>query len=183
MHSPLLAAVRGTPFEGGRIPAVWTEFDAGLGELRARGKIGTFTAPVNPIGARTPDPFLSGEVAMVLDGGWLVQRLVRAPELTWRPAAVPTAGLGPAALIQYRDPELMVLHEILSTATLSGNPPLPGWLDYLDRIKRAFDSIWAEGALPDRALAAIRDGDSHHRIAAADLGGATGPLGLTGTRM
>ena len=269
-----LAAVRGTPFEGGRIPAELTELDAGLGELRARGKVGfvpvypgwwphawawffggswfdeekrfipdhptnvrayewvasfrrwgvlrAFAAPVNPIGARAPDPFLSGEVAMVLDGDWLVQRLVRSPELVWRPAAVPTTGLGPAALIcadvlavprgarhpegaaefirfasdperieelaighrkisplahwtdrfraQHENPELMVLHEILSTATLFSDPPLPGWLDYLDRIKRAFDSIWVEGVAPDRALAAIRDEDSHHRTAAADLG-------------
>jgi ABC-type glycerol-3-phosphate transport system substrate-binding protein len=146
-----LATVRGTPFEGGRIPADLAEFDLGLDELRAKGKLGfvpvypgwwphawawffggswfdatgrfildqqgnvcayewvasfrrrggleAFAEPVNPIGAKAPDAFFSGEAAMVLDGDWLVRRLVRLPELAWKPAAVPTAGLGPAALI------------------------------------------------------------------------------------
>ncbi len=60
---------------------------------------GTFDGLINPIGAHTPDPFLSGAVAMVFDGDWLVPRLMRAPGLDWTPAAFPTTDQRPAALI------------------------------------------------------------------------------------
>lgn len=59
-----------------------------------------FTEPINPIGARDPDPFLAGEVAMVFDGDWLVRRLLKEPGLEWAPAAFPTLDDKPAALIE-----------------------------------------------------------------------------------
>ena len=146
-----LTAVQGTRFETGRIPLDLWEFDAGLEEMSARGKIGfmptypgwwpqawiwffggswfddrgrftpalpanirsyewvssfrrrwdltSFAKTLNPIGAREPDPFLEGEIAMVFEGDWLVQRLLRASGVDWRPAPFPTEGQRPAALI------------------------------------------------------------------------------------
>jgi len=146
-----LTAVQGTRFETGRIPLDLWEFDAGLEEMSARGKIGfiptypgwwpqawawffggswfddrgrftpalpanirsyewassfrhrwdltAFVKRLNPIGAREPDPFLEGEIAMVLEGDWLVQRLLRTSGLDWRPAPFPTVIQRPAALI------------------------------------------------------------------------------------
>lgn len=146
-----LAAVQGTRFEMGRIPLDLWEFDAGLEEMRAQGRVGfiptcpgwwpqawvwffggswfddrgrfapalpanvrsyewvssfrrrwnlgAFAAPLNPVGAREPDPFLKGEIAMVLEGDWLVQRMVQTPGLDWWPAPFPTLMKRPAALI------------------------------------------------------------------------------------
>lgn len=145
------AVLRGTRFETGRIPSDLSEFDAGLEELRAQGKIGfvpsypgwwphawiwffdgswvdregkftpdcpanvrayewissfrsrwnleRFLQPINPIGARDPDPFLAGEVAMVFEGDWLIRRLLGFPHFEWMPAAFPTVSNRPAALI------------------------------------------------------------------------------------
>jgi ABC-type glycerol-3-phosphate transport system substrate-binding protein len=42
---------------------------------------------------------LAGKVAMVFDGDWLVRKLLRVSDLKWKPAAFPTAGKKPAALI------------------------------------------------------------------------------------
>jgi ABC-type glycerol-3-phosphate transport system substrate-binding protein len=146
-----LGAVRGTPFERGRIPLGLWEFDDGLEGMRRQGQVGfvptypgwwphawawffggswfddrgrftpalpanvrsyewvssfrarwdlgTFARPLNPIGAREPDPFLKGEVAMVFEGDWLVQHLLRMPGVDWRPAPFPTVAQRPAALI------------------------------------------------------------------------------------
>lgn len=58
-----------------------------------------FAAPLNPIGAREPDPFLKGEIAMVFEGDWLVQRLSRTAGVDWRPAPFPTVMDTPAAVI------------------------------------------------------------------------------------
>jgi multiple sugar transport system substrate-binding protein len=256
-----LAAIRGTLFQDGRIPADLSEFNAGLDELQTKGVIGLvptypgwwphawpwffggrwfddqgrfapdrpanirayewvaslrkrwglegFSEPVNPIGIREPDPFLSGTVAMVLDGDWLAQRLLRVPDFVWTPAAVPTTMGSPAALIcadilsvpsgsqhpegaaefiqfaaraenlerlalgqrkisplehwsseftaWHENPKLAFLREILSSALLFCDPQVPGWLGFLDRIKRAFRSIWTEGVPPTQALAIISE--------------------------
>ena len=146
-----LGAVRGTPFEGGRIPFDLWEFDDGLGKMRKRGQVGfvpaypgwwpqawpwffggswfddrgrftpalpanvesyewvssfrarwdleAFARPINPVGAREPDPFVNGEVAMVFEGDWLVQYLLRVPGLDWKPAPFPSLAGRPAALV------------------------------------------------------------------------------------
>ncbi len=70
-----------------------------VASLRCRCDPMEFAQPLNPIGARDPDPFLSGEVAMVFEGDWLVRRLLRAPGVDWKPAAFPTAMQKPSALI------------------------------------------------------------------------------------
>jgi len=145
-----LASVRGTRFEG-EMPVGLSDFDIGLEEVKARGKIGfvptypgwwphawvwffggswfdihgqfaphqpanirayewissfrrrwnlkAFSKLVNPVGAVDPDPFLTGKVAMVLEGDWLVRRLLLVPNLKWIPAAFPTVGKKSAALI------------------------------------------------------------------------------------
>jgi len=146
-----LGAVRGTPFEGGRIPFDLWEFDDGLEKMRKRGQVGfvptypgwwpqawpwffggswfadrgkftpalpanirsyewvssfrarwdleAFARPLNPIGAREPDPFVNGEVAIVFEGDWLVQYLLRVPGVDWKPAPFPTVAGKPAALV------------------------------------------------------------------------------------
>lgn len=145
-----LAGVQGTRFEEG-MPAELSEFDTGLEEVKAQGKIGfvptypgwwphawvwffggswfdekgqftpdhpanvrayewisslrkrwnlrAFSEPVNPIGAVDPDPFLTGKVAMVFEGDWLVRQLLHVPNLKWMPAAFPTVTKKTAALI------------------------------------------------------------------------------------
>lgn len=60
---------------------------------------GAFAKPVNPIGSTRPDPFLTGRVAMVFEGDWLVNRLVATPNLAWRPVAFPSIDGVPSALI------------------------------------------------------------------------------------
>jgi ABC-type glycerol-3-phosphate transport system substrate-binding protein len=45
---------------------------------------------VNPIGTLTPEPFLAGEVLIVLEGDWVVRKLVREPGLAWSVAPFPT---------------------------------------------------------------------------------------------
>jgi ABC-type glycerol-3-phosphate transport system substrate-binding protein len=55
-------------------------------------------SPVNPIGRTQPDPFLSGEVAMVFEGDWLVRRLVATPGFAWRAAAFPSVDGQPSVL-------------------------------------------------------------------------------------
>lgn len=146
-----LGAVRGTPFEGGRIPFDLWEFDDGLEKMRSQGQVGfvptypgwwpqawpwffggswfddrgrfnptlpanlrsyewvssfrarwdleAFARPPNPIGAREPDPFVNGEVAIVFEGDWLVQYLLRVPGVDWKPAPFPTVTGKPAALV------------------------------------------------------------------------------------
>jgi ABC-type glycerol-3-phosphate transport system substrate-binding protein len=54
---------------------------------------------VNPVSRLQPDPFLSGEVAMVFEGDWLVRRLVATRGLDWRPAAFPSVDAQPSALV------------------------------------------------------------------------------------
>jgi multiple sugar transport system substrate-binding protein len=58
-----------------------------------------FSAPVNPIGRLNPDPFISGQVAMVVEGDWVVRRLVQYPDLEWVPAPLPSVDGRPQALI------------------------------------------------------------------------------------
>ncbi len=54
-----------------------------------------FESPQNPIRADGNDPFLNGRVAAFFDGDWLVQRLVSAPDLRWRPMPMPSAAGAP----------------------------------------------------------------------------------------
>jgi len=70
-----------------------------VSSFRKRWDLDAFHALFNPIGARKPDPFLVGKVAMVFEGDWLVRRLLRVPDLEWMPAAFPTVSQKPAALI------------------------------------------------------------------------------------
>jgi multiple sugar transport system substrate-binding protein len=145
-----LTSVQGTRFEEG-MPVDLSEFDVGLEEVKAQGKIGfvptypgwwphawvwffngswfnkkgqvtphqpanirayewissfrqrwnlgAFFKLVNPVGAVHPDPFLTGKIAMVFEGDWLVRQLLLIPNLKWIPAAFPTIGKKPAALI------------------------------------------------------------------------------------
>lgn len=58
--------------------------------LRKRFDLLRFARTVNPIGASSPDPFLAGDVALVLEGDWVVRRLVREPGLAWSVAPFPT---------------------------------------------------------------------------------------------
>lgn len=67
---------------------------------RARSLVGDlFSASVNPIGRRDPDPFVSGEVAMVVEGDWLVRRLIQYPDVEWVPAPLPSPDGRPQAFI------------------------------------------------------------------------------------
>ena len=70
-----------------------------ISSFRHRWDLRTFAKPLNPIGARKPDPFLRGEVAMVFDGDWLVQSLVGVSGVDWTPAPFPTVAKRSAALI------------------------------------------------------------------------------------
>jgi ABC-type glycerol-3-phosphate transport system substrate-binding protein len=70
-----------------------------VSSFRRRWNLEAFAKPINPLGAREPDPFLEGEIAMVFEGDWLIQRLLQAPGVDWRPAPFPTVAQGPAALI------------------------------------------------------------------------------------
>jgi ABC-type glycerol-3-phosphate transport system substrate-binding protein len=58
--------------------------------LRERFPLERFALGVNPIGSLSPEPFLAGEVPLVLEGDWVVRRLVREPGLTWGVAPFPT---------------------------------------------------------------------------------------------
>lgn len=58
--------------------------------LRKRFPLERFVLGVNPIGTLTPEPFLAGEVLIVLEGDWVVRRLVREPGLAWSVAPFPT---------------------------------------------------------------------------------------------
>jgi len=66
--------------------------------LRRRFDLDDFADPVNPALASDRDPFVVGDVAMVLDGDWLVRGLLAQPGLKWRCAPFPAAQ-GPAALV------------------------------------------------------------------------------------
>jgi ABC-type glycerol-3-phosphate transport system substrate-binding protein len=67
---------------------------------RARSLCGDlFSASVNPIGGLDPDPFVSGKVATVVEGDWLVKQLVRHPDLEWVPAPLPSFDGCPQALV------------------------------------------------------------------------------------
>ncbi len=68
--------------------------------FRESGRRAGFDRPINPIEARRPDPFLSGEVAMVFAADWMIPRLARTPDLAWRPAAFPTTAGHPAVVIE-----------------------------------------------------------------------------------
>jgi len=70
-----------------------------ISSFRKRWNLDAFHEPFNPIGAREPDPFFVGEVAMIFEGDWLVRRLLHIPGLKWMPAAFPTISQKPAALI------------------------------------------------------------------------------------
>jgi multiple sugar transport system substrate-binding protein len=176
--------------------------------LRQTWDLEGFQEPINPIGARDPDPFLAGEIAMVLDGDWLIRRLLRTPKLEWAPAAFPTLKGKPAVLIEadllsipsgarevegaksflrhvmhpasikeialghqkilplehwpqsflerHPNPQLNVYREILTKAQLFHDPIVPGWLKYLEHIKKAFHDIWSGLRTAQQALAAIR---------------------------
>jgi ABC-type glycerol-3-phosphate transport system substrate-binding protein len=58
--------------------------------FRRRFDLQRFAKTVNPLGAASPDPFLEGDVAFVLEGDWVVRRLVREPGLDWSVAPFPT---------------------------------------------------------------------------------------------
>jgi ABC-type glycerol-3-phosphate transport system substrate-binding protein len=58
--------------------------------LRERFALERFALGVNPIGTLSPEPFLAGEVPLVLEGDWVVRRLIREPGLAWGVAPVPT---------------------------------------------------------------------------------------------
>lgn len=178
-----------------------------VASLRCRCNSTAFAEPLNPIGARDPDLFLTGEVAMVLEGDWLVRRLLQTPGLDWKPAAFPTAVHKPAALIvadvlsipegcrhpeaaaefirfvaqpeqierlalghvkisplrdwserfmaAHQNPELGTLRTILATARLFYDPRTPGWLNCLERIRRAFALVWSGEETAARALTSI----------------------------
>lgn len=70
-----------------------------VASFRKRWDLSEFAEPIQPIGSRKPDPFLSGRVAFVLEGDWLVQRLVTQLDFDWTPAPIPTARGKPAALL------------------------------------------------------------------------------------
>jgi multiple sugar transport system substrate-binding protein len=70
-----------------------------ISSFRQRWNLDAFSKPVNPVGAVSPDPFLTGKIAMVFEGDWLVRQLLLVPNLKWMPAAFPTVGKKPAALI------------------------------------------------------------------------------------
>ena len=54
-----------------------------------------FESPQNPIRADGNDPFLNGRVTAVFDGDWLVQRLLGAHRLRWKPMPMPSAAGSP----------------------------------------------------------------------------------------
>jgi len=70
-----------------------------ISSFRKRWNLNAFSETINPIGSRDPDPFLTGRVAMVLEGDWLIRRLLATPTLNWAPAPFPTIHGRPAALI------------------------------------------------------------------------------------
>jgi hypothetical protein len=59
-------------------------------------------------------------------------------------------------LSQHPNPKLSVLREIVSSARLFSDPRITGWINYRDRIKKAFTVIWFGKQSPDKALASIR---------------------------
>jgi len=61
-----------------------------VADFRRRFDLQRFAETVNPLGAALPDPFLEGDVASVLEGDWVVRRLVREPGLDWSVAPFPT---------------------------------------------------------------------------------------------
>ena len=71
---------------------------AGL-KLLPEGVAALLSSTVNPVGRSKPDPFLSGHVAMVFDGDWLVKRLIAVPGFEWRPAGFPGAHGRPTCLV------------------------------------------------------------------------------------
>ncbi len=73
---------------------------AWVASLKQLWNLKDFQEPINPIGSRDPDPFLSGEVAMVFEGDWIVRRLMQRPTLNWLPQPFPTMDGRPAALIE-----------------------------------------------------------------------------------
>lgn len=178
-----------------------------IASMRDQPHMDRYLDPVNPIGTREPDPFLSGEVAMVFEGDFLVARLASTPGFEWACAAFPTVSGKPAAMVladvvavptgakhidgaaaflrfastrrsieivalgqgkisplvdwsqaflaDHPNPKLADLQRILGSATLFHDPRVPGWLGYLDGIKKAFSDVWTHGQEPDAALAAI----------------------------
>ncbi len=60
---------------------------------------GLLRSAVNPIGRAEPDPFLSGQVAMVFEGDWIVRKLATVPDLEWMPAPFPCVDGVPATLV------------------------------------------------------------------------------------
>ena len=54
-----------------------------------------FESPQNPVRTDGGDPFLNGRVVAVLDGDWLVQRLLRARGLRWKPMPMPSVAGSP----------------------------------------------------------------------------------------
>ncbi len=289
-----LSAVRGTAFDGGKMPLTLNEFDSALRQVEAStGKLvlvpaypgwwphawawffggswvdeeGKFTparpenvsafewiqgirdrlvacgvpgretigrllgGPINPIGRLQPDPFLSGEVAMVLEGDWLVRRLVAYPGLEWAPAAFPCADGSPSALLvgdvlavpagsanpsgaaefirfatrpeqlerlalgqgkisplvdwsaefmaRHPNPHIREFRDILASAELFHDPRLPGWLSYLDGIKKAFAEVWAGRGTPQQVLADLRHFQPEAEC--ADKHGPSSPAARPGT--
>lgn len=68
--------------------------------LKERLPLGRFARETNPLGSLAPEPFFAGEVAVVLDGDWLVRRLVAEADLEWAVAPFPTVDGRGAALLE-----------------------------------------------------------------------------------
>jgi len=67
--------------------------------LKGRFPLARLAEVPTPFGRLTPEPFLAGEVVLVLDGDWLVRRLAAACDLDWAVAPFPTVdGRGGALL-------------------------------------------------------------------------------------
>ena len=60
-------------------------------------------------------------------------------------------------LAQHRNDKLGMLRDILSSSQLFHDPRVPGWMRYLDQIKRAFVRIWSGKQAPAQALALASD--------------------------
>lgn len=58
--------------------------------LKERFALGKFALGANPIGSLSPEPFFTGEVPLILEGDWVVRRLIRERGLAWDVAPFPT---------------------------------------------------------------------------------------------
>ncbi len=68
--------------------------------LKERFALEKFALGANPIGRLTPEPFLTGEVPLILEGDWVIRRLIREPGLAWDVAPFPTRDGSGGALLE-----------------------------------------------------------------------------------